>query len=212
LGCLYQYVRYSAVNVRIRAKRFEFDSLMRFVRECQVAAGVYIPPINTPVALHATWVALHSTPANASVTLLPVIATLVLGLARQSAKLQPFAASQLEEIVSPTDRAVHGLNYLIARHTDRTLTLTELAAFVNCTPRSISQLIREESGFRVVTHLSGLRTLTAASALALDVPIKHVALASGYHHTAELDRDFRKWLSATPTHFRLAARRQIDLT
>lgn len=184
------------------------DSMFRFARQCQIAAGACLPPTDIVNVLCAAWLALRSFPEQTQEESVAFAAVTVVQLAehllrlRWEDELNPACGSR---VVSPAPPTIRALELLFEHHRRVNLSLKSIADDLRISAPRLSRTIRTATHDSFPTHRSALRTLTAASLVQnADITIREVAERSGYHLTGELDRDFRKWFHMPPQRFRLA--------
>ena len=182
------------------------DGVFRFVRECQVAAGAFVPPTNSVRILTAAASALRSFPESVPSSVREAIAAAISGLARRTIYARPdvdavrngASSRAIRESIAP-----YVVNALLAQHHIAVLSLRDVALEVGISPSYVSLAIHSVTGRGFRMNLSVLRVLRAISLLTESrVAIAAIAKAAGYHHTAELDRDFKKWLRVSPRQLR----------
>jgi hypothetical protein len=135
------------------------DALRRFVRQCQIAAASYLPHTNAADVLDAVWSALRAFPVTVSEESLPVGALILLDLARHTILWCETASSVHSTMGSPL--SAEALRVLSATCTDTRASLTRLAAMLHVSQWRLCRTIRSDTGVGFVTHLSGLRVITA---------------------------------------------------
>jgi AraC-like DNA-binding protein len=188
------------------------DSLVRFARQCQVVAGACVPPTDAVDVLCTAWLALRSFPDEIPSASIPYATAIVVVLARHVLRRDwsnRLSIASVGHVASPRNHINRAFDLLFESHTCVNVSLTGIAYELRVSPSHLCRTMRNMTRDGFVTHLSGLRVLTAASLLNnVDFKIKEVATRSGYHHTGELDRDFRKWFHVSPRQFRSALNKQ----
>jgi AraC-like DNA-binding protein len=180
------------------------DSLRRFVRECQVTAGACLPPADCIEVLHRTQSALSCFPAIGSSELLIPAAHATVGLATHVLDCFQSCSSHIymndlrkRSLVSEMIAAAFAL------HTSPSASLTNICATLHVSRCHSSKELRRATGVGFRMHVSTFRLLTSVSLLAASVAeVRVVAAASGFHHTGQLDREFKRWFHVTPRSFR----------
>jgi AraC-like DNA-binding protein len=191
---------------------FVVDAVFRFARECQIAAGYFIPPTDSLRVLTATWDALMTLPpVPTDPSAARRVFDAVVRLASHACHAQSYIANlPLSDtpVSASHQRAVQLLNLLLVKYYCPCLSLTELAQELDVSAPHLSELLRRASGYGFGTHLSGVRVLSAALLLCgAHASIAGIAHQCGYTQTAVLDHQFRQWLHASPTQFRRIVRR-----
>jgi AraC-like DNA-binding protein len=98
------------------------------------------------------------------------------------------------------DRA---LDHLHQRFMDPDLSLGTLAAALECNPNYLTQRFTQLLGQRMHAYLVGLRVDRACrELLGSDLPIKRIALESGFRDAAGLSRAFRRHVGVSPSEYR----------
>ena len=95
------------------------------------------------------------------------------------------------------------LAIILRNSQNRALCLTSLAAQLRLSPWHLCRLLNRETGFGLLTHLNGLRTLQAVMSLR-DTHrwVKEIANDIGYSSTGQFERQFRGWTGMSPSEFR----------
>jgi len=183
------------------------DAVLRFARECQMAADACVPPTDSLRVLSATWSALRSYPEGLPELASAKAARALVSLARHVVDEHCGRSTSMdhERRLRRTRRqtVVAALDLIILRHTLSKLTLADIGTELGVSRSHLSRTLRDVSGYGFPAHLSGLRVLTAVTRLEMsDASLRDLAVECGYHHTGELDRDFSKWVRTAPGQFR----------
>jgi AraC-like DNA-binding protein len=177
------------------------DALFRFVRQYQVAAGLFLDSCNYIHRLNATWQTLESLPTDWYERHCATrIASDLVRLAHHVVATPHVAGSWDSSASRLTCLA---LENLLHAHRAPSTSLNAVAEHLRVSSSHLSRAVRSASGRGLPVHLGGLRLLSALCALEqTDLLIRDVAAAAGYHHTGELDRDTHIWVHVTPKMFR----------
>jgi AraC-like DNA-binding protein len=177
------------------------DGVTRFVRECQLTAGCFLPEPNPLHALPSAWRVLSSGADVINVEPRIVVPALLrCALAVQLlGTSEPPERQQLPATAAAVAERI--LWRLIATYNRPGLRVSSLARMPTCCARSGSLWVRRLSGYYLSTHLAGLRALAAALQLSNGDTIGRTALTCGYHRVGELDRIFGRWIGCTPSSF-----------
>jgi AraC-like DNA-binding protein len=98
------------------------------------------------------------------------------------------------------DRA---LDYLHQRFVDPDVSLAAVAAALECSPNYLTQRFTQLVGQRMHGYLVALRVGRACrELLGTYLPIKRIALESGFRDAAGLSRVFRREVGVSPTEYR----------
>jgi AraC-like DNA-binding protein len=180
------------------------NAFLRFSRECQIAAGAFLPPTDAAHVLPAVWAAMRAAPHFVEGKAPVAFSHVLLQLARHTLD-QSWRSSNEFDNQSRDIRpcVIKALDIMFVTDRCKSLSLSGLAAGVSVSRWHLCRNIRTVTGYSFVTHLSGLRVLTAMSLLAdRNLNVKATAALTGYHHTSELDRNFKRWVHMSPTSFR----------
>ena len=181
------------------------DGLLRFYRECQIAAGTFIPPTDAARVLPAVWTALGAVPDVVEENALRPLGHTLLELAKHTLDQRWRQSGRPGGASGRRGCGDYALNVLLQTDVFSALSLTDVAACIGVSRWHLCRSIRHATGFGFATHLNGVRVLKAILLLANPtLEVKAIATACGYHHTSELDRDFKKWLHMPPTYLRRA--------
>jgi AraC-like DNA-binding protein len=91
---------------------------------------------------------------------------------------------------------------------DPELGVAALAAELRCSPGHLSKLFHQETGERIVEHISRLRLQNAIEALrATTLSVKEIAVACGYHDANYFARVFRQSTGRSPQEYRMDLQR-----
>jgi AraC-like DNA-binding protein len=178
-----------------RARRLALDGVVRFVRETQVSVGIFVPPVDPVTALSVVWRLLASRPPmhpSGERYVLDVLVALAERLSRLETELGASAPPEGSPVAAVLMRGV----VLRFRHGD--LRCADLASLARCSPRRAGALIREATGFRLTTHIKGLRSMAALITIQRGATVGAAAAAVGYRHSSELSRAFRHWFGISP--------------
>jgi AraC-like DNA-binding protein len=78
-----------------------------------------------------------------------------------------------------------------------------LAARLGLSRCHLSRLVTKETGQTITTHVNIVQVLRMVQLLAgTDLPVKQIAWAVGVRDSAEMDRQFRRWIHMPPKLFR----------
>jgi AraC-like DNA-binding protein len=183
------------------------DAVGRFARQCQLAAAVFLPPSDCVQILTTAWACLRSCRiccelgAIRNVPWQPV-ATLAWRVHEYDSVPQAWS-DRCKRQAALRRLAIRALSALLDGYMRESLTLSSIAASLNVSTSHLCRTIHLISGTKFTGHLSGLRLLAAMPRLAhTNIAIGIIAVQCGYHHTGELDRDFRRWVHISATQFR----------
>jgi len=91
----------------------------------------------------------------------------------------------------------------IEQNISRNITLEELAAVCNCTPFQFARKFRLQYGMRPHAYVLKRKVEHACLLLRKDrLPLKEIALMSGFSDQSHFNRVFRRFLNVTPVEYR----------
>ncbi len=183
----------------------EADQIARFVRQCQIAAGAWIPPTDSVYISSAVWTALRAspdvrTPANAR-----RVAAMLSEVARRTMEHPAWriAGADSDEADAVRIRVTAALNLIFREHRSPAVSLRTVSEELRLSKWYLCHLSKSISGHGFPTHLNGLRVLSAITCLTQgDDDIAAIARTCGYGHTSMLDRYFHTFIRMSPTRFR----------
>jgi AraC-like DNA-binding protein len=114
-------------------------------------------------------------------------------------------ASPNEEAGAVASRTIvdRALAHLHQRFMDPDLSLGTVAAALECSPNYLTQRFTQLVGQRMRSYIVALRVdLACRELLATDLPIKRIALESGFRDTAGLSRVFHRQVGVSPSEYR----------
>lgn len=89
----------------------------------------------------------------------------------------------------------------IAENPTRPLTVTELAAHVNVSPRHVTRVIREELGVTAADYISSVRVEIAVGLLESGMSVAEAATAAGFPSITALRRTFTRRYGMAPSEY-----------
>jgi AraC family transcriptional regulator len=124
----------------------------------------------------------------------------------------PPAREANRQTVSPdkdgngTDRGTivdRALDYLRRHYTDANLSLTAVAAALGCNANYLTERFTQLVGQRMHSYIVSLRVDRAGrELLRTDLPIKQIALESGFQDPSGLSRVFHRQVGVSPSEYR----------
>jgi AraC-like DNA-binding protein len=173
------------------------------MRQCQLLAGALVPPTDALVILPTAWQTIRCLPECPGSSEGYAFRAMT-GIAVHVFDMQQRSCNGTQCQRGPAElSAVRALEFVLSNYTNRTISLRDTASALNLSPSHLCRTIHTISGYTFLTHLGGVRVLAASCLLAgTGSDIAKIALQCGYHHTGELDRDFRRWLHASPRRYR----------
>ena len=94
------------------------------------------------------------------------------------------------------------LNY-VERHPTRFITLTQAAAYINCTPAHLSRTFKQHTGRTFVQYLTERRINRACMLLSCsDLPVQTIAARLGFQPAGYFCRIFKREVGQTPGDYR----------
>lgn len=153
--------------------------------------------------LHATVVNSPNCQPAASLTALGILAGLL-------AEAQPIGEQGIAKAAPPdaaADTLLARAIYLIWNHSHRTLTAALIAEQLGVTRRTLERHFKSSHHRTVAEEIIACRVSRAQLMLAsTHLPIKNVALASGFRSSSHLSTTFQRELKQTPGQFRSASK------
>jgi AraC-like DNA-binding protein len=181
------------------------DEVMRFARECQLAAPLFRDRIDLVEILRA---------AHRIIAAYPQSVAGSPGL-RVTHSLVDFARRVFDSTLKSrshqnTGVRVHhvaaGLGVLVSAHNESFFSLNQVASQLKLSEAYLSSMFTQYSGHRFVSHLHTIRVLHAVLLIATsEMSVGDAAHQCGYRHTFQLDRQFHKRLRITPSQFRYSS-------
>jgi AraC-like DNA-binding protein len=115
-------------------------------------------------------------------------------------KASPDEAGGAVDSGTMVDRA---LDHLHQRFMDPELSLAVIAAALECNPNYLTQRFTQLVGQHMRGYIIALRVdLACRKLLGTDLPIKRIALESGFRDTARLSRAFHRQIGVSPSEYR----------
>jgi AraC-like DNA-binding protein len=185
------------------------ERIVAFANACQIAVGGWLDADDLPSRVGAFWTALIQAPDESRFAL--VVSRIVLGFADRFSDVRNAPSVPHSRIGSMgRARVVRALTCICDRYADPDMNLSFVSEHVGISTCHLSRLIARETGHGFETHLHGIRLLVAAVLLrdTLD-SIGQVARAVGYSSATNFERWFKRWLSMSPTEFRLLSARRF---
>jgi AraC-like DNA-binding protein len=95
------------------------------------------------------------------------------------------------------------LDHIHQHFMERDLSLGAVAAALECNPNYLTQRFTQLVGQRMHGYIVSLRVDRACrELLSTDLPIKRIALESGFHNAAGLSRTFQRQVGVSPSEYR----------
>lgn len=83
------------------------------------------------------------------------------------------------------------------------LSLEAMAAYIGCSPAYTSRLFKKETGYDIITYLSGIRVEHAKELLCTtQITVAEIAVLVGFNNQQTFIRNFKKQTGLTPTEYR----------
>jgi AraC-like DNA-binding protein len=107
------------------------------------------------------------------------------------------------EMLTSQKVALLALEEIACGFQQRTMSSAMLAKHLGICPSHLSRVWGRATKYAYSIHVNGLRTLKAALLLCSTLaPVGEIAHIVGYARTAQLDRQFQRWMHMAPSEFR----------
>jgi len=174
-----------------------------FARACQLVAGALLEPSDPVDVFTQLHTVLGACPESLGTLRLPMVAWVVVGLAREFFSWHARVRLTSGEVAASHRRVIKALFCVVDLHTTHSLSLRDIARRLCVGPAHLSHVVNRQSGRPYFAHLQAIRVLRAAVVLSdRHHTIKTVACRCGYRHASHLSRHFRAIFHTTPTQFR----------
>ena len=184
------------------ATELDIQSVRWFARQCQVAAGVLIEPVDAWEALRAIYAALDAVPDSISAMHMAMAAMTLGRLARMLVRWNAQRPAGPPRAAGPKGHVAAALDYLLTAHGSR-VTLASLSAHVGVSEAYLCELLTRTTGRGLQAHLQKIRVLHVIADLTdTREPVAVTAVRRGYRQASHLNRAFRQLVRATPTRYR----------
>jgi len=179
------------------------DAVMRFIRECQIAAGTMIPPadpIAVARAMHCTFAA---APECFAVNPITEMAKVLLAFGERVIGRPDMWLTGSQSRRGCERRAGDAIRLIVARHSQPSLALRDIARELDVSASYLSEVLTRYSGYGFLTHLQATRVLNALILISrTSHSIGSVGSKVGYRHEFQLARHFFTRVGIHPARFR----------
>jgi AraC-like DNA-binding protein len=188
------------------------DLVARLVRDCQVAAGAWVPPVDILTVLGNIRRILSALPEEIPPEAKGPVCVVLYDIARHTLREHIPSDSMAVAASGPVRLAIRAIELILhEQEGDLKTRPSGIARSLRVSRTHLSHTVTVCSGECLGRQIEIIRTLRAVTLLVeTERPIKQIAEAVGFRRTAQLDRQFRRWIHITPTELRCLFRTWVS--